>query len=130
MSMQKAIVEIKKPCKVNLDSMDSDANGKYCTVCQISVIDFTQKSAEEITSYFQTYKSQKTCGIFKSEIVKTGNKLDSFISYLYHKKLKFVGVLITGLLILTGCKTKKQTTTYYGSGRALDEKINSIENVK
>ena len=127
--MQKAIIEIKKPCRVNLNSMTPDEKGRFCSVCETSVIDFTQKSTEEITSYFQTYKSEKTCGIFKSEIVKTDNKLDGFIWYLYHKKLKFVAVLLTSLLIITGCKTKKHVTSY-GTPRLLDEKINSIENVK
>ncbi len=127
--MQKAIIEIKKPCRVDLNSMIPDEKGRFCNVCQTSVIDFTQKSTEEITSYFKTYKSEKTCGIFNSEIVQTGNMPDGIISYLYHKKLKFVAVLITGLLILTGCKTKKHVTSY-GTPRLLDEKTNSIENVK
>ena len=57
--MQKAIVEIKKPCLVNLDLMNSDEKGKFCTVCQTSVIDFTNKSSDDIALYFQTYKNEK-----------------------------------------------------------------------
>lgn len=128
--MTKPIIEIKKPCEVNLHSMPLDSKGRFCSVCQTTVIDFTQKSTHEIASYFQTYKSEKVCGIFKSEIVMTDNNFDNLISYLHSKKLRFVAVLITGVLILTGCKTKKHTGTTYGGPRFLDEKMNPIENVK
>ena len=129
MPMQKAIVEIKKPCLVNLDLMNSDEKGKFCTVCQTSVIDFTNKSSDDIALYFQTYKNEKICGKFDSRIVKTDNKLDSFVLFLYFKKLKFVAVIITGILIITGCKTKKHTSSY-GTPRFLDEKPQVIESLK
>ena len=128
--MQKAIVEIKKPCRVDLNTMIPDEKGRFCGVCQTSVIDFTNKTPDEIALYFRIHAAEKNCGIFKNSDVKTDNTFDNLISFLYSKKLKFVAIFITGLLILTGCKTKKQTTTSYGSGRALDEKTNSIENVK
>jgi len=128
--MQKAIIEIKRPCNVNLDLMNSNEKGKFCAVCQTFVIDFSNKSVEEITDYFLTYKSEKTCGIFKTEIVQTDNKFDNIISVLNSKKLRFLAILITGLLILTGCKTKKHVGTTYGTPRFLDEKTNAIENIK
>jgi hypothetical protein len=127
--MQKAIIEIKKPCTVNLDLMNSDEKGKFCTVCQTSVIDFTNKSPDEIAVYFRTYKNEKICGKFDPHIVKTGNKIDSFVLYLYSKKLKFVAIIITGILFLTGCKTKKHTSSY-GTPRFLDEKPQTIESLK
>jgi hypothetical protein len=128
--MQKAIVEIKKPCSVDLKSMDSDASGKLCQVCQTRVIDFTKKSPNEIALYFQLHKSQKNCGIFNNSILKTENKLDNLISRLHSKELRLLALFITGLLIFAGCKTKKHTGTTYGTPRFLDEKTNSIENIK
>ena len=83
MAMEQKLVEIKKTCTVNLDSVIPNEKGKFCSVCQTSVIDFTQKSTEEIASYFQTYRPEKMCGVFKSELVQTDSKLDVFISYLY-----------------------------------------------
>lgn len=129
MLMKKVLVEIKNPCKVNLDSVIPDEKGKFCSVCQTSVVDFTQKSTEEITSYFQTYGSDKKCGVFKSEMVQTDSKLDIFISYLYSNKLRCIAILVTGILIITGCKTKKHTQTM-GNVRFLDEKMNAIESIK
>lgn len=127
--MQKVIVEIKKPCEVDLNLMAPDSKGRFCSVCQTSVVDFTNKSSEEIVMYFQQEYNQNACGTFNAWDVKTGNKLDNFISYLYSKKLKFVAVLITTILILSGCKTRKHGRTS-GNVRFLDEKINTIENVK
>ncbi|MES2761231.1 MAG: hypothetical protein V4677_03450 [Bacteroidota bacterium] len=128
--MQNALVEIKKPCKVDLNTMTPDANGRFCNVCQTSVIDFTNKTPDEIALYFQMHAGKKNCGIFKTSDIKTGNRLDNFISFLHSNQLKFVAVVVTGLLVLTGCKTKKHTTSGYGATRFLDEKTNSIENVK
>lgn len=99
-------VEIKKPCLVNLDSVIPDEKGQFCSVCQSSVVDFTNKSPDEITQYFQENKHKRTCGTFNSWDVKTENKTDQLISYLQNKKLKMVAVFIIGLLVLSGCRVR------------------------
>ena len=124
------IISIPEPCHEDWNKMQPDEKGKFCSVCQTSVIDFTNKTTDEIALYFQVHIGEKKCGIFKSCDVKTDNKIDNLITFLYSKKLKFIAVFITGLLILTGCKTKKHTGTTYGGPRFLDKKTNSIESVK
>lgn len=99
-------VEIKKPCYVNLDSVIPNENGKLCSVCQTSVIDFTNKTPDEIAAYLQNNSAKSNCGTFNSWDVKTNSKADQLISYLQSKKLKMFAVFIIGLLVLSGCRVR------------------------
>ncbi|MES2761229.1 MAG: hypothetical protein V4677_03440 [Bacteroidota bacterium] len=114
-------IEIKRPCFVKLESTGSDERGKFCPVCQTSVVDFTNKTPDEITSYFQTHSIKNTCGTFNSWDVKHERKVDQLISYLQHKKLKFLAVFIIGILVLTGCRIRRQGAPAYGqNGKYLE----------
>jgi hypothetical protein len=129
--MQNSIIEIKKPCFVNLDSVIADEKGKWCSVCQTSVIDFTNKSPEEIAAYLQNNSAKSNCGTFNSWDVKTNSKTDQLISYLQSKKLKFLAVFVIGVLILTGCRVRTKGVVSHGQNpRILNEASQSIENVK
>ena len=130
MPMQKVIIEIKKPCHVDLNTMVSDEKGKFCSVCQTTVVDFTNKSPDEIALYFKENQYISNCGTFNSWDVKTDRKIDQLISFLQNKKLKFLSVFVIGLLVLSGCRTRKGRHTTGQTARFLDEKTNSIENVK
>ena len=99
---------------VNLDSVILDEKGQFCSVCQKSVIDFTQKTPEEISSYLQKNKAQKPCGTFNRWDVKSDSKVDQLIVFLQNKRFKFLAVLITGLLIITGCRVRTRGVVAYG----------------
>ena len=63
-------LSIQNPCSENYDQFKKTFNGGYCTSCAKEVIDFTNKSSEEIKNYF-TNNTNKTCGRFKSEQLTT-----------------------------------------------------------
>ena len=123
------IIEIKKPCHENLNNMAPNSEGRFCGTCQTSVIDFTDKSPNEISDFFKNNKREKLCGIFNSEVVKTESIIDNFIYYLFSKKIKFLALFIVSILIVSGCKTKKQGKSY-GTSRILDKKNESIESIQ
>ncbi len=116
--MQKEIIEIKEPCRVNLDSVLPDENGRFCSVCQKSVIDFTTKSPEEIASYLQKNSAQKPCGTFNSWDVKSERKVDRLIIFLQQNRLKFLAVFIIGLMTITGCRTRTGGAPTYAGENA------------
>jgi hypothetical protein len=128
--MNQAIVQIKTPCQVDLDIMASDERGRFCSVCQTSVVDFTAKTPEEISLYFLNHQHQSFCGTYNRTEVKTDDAFYNFISRLHTKKMKFLAVLIVGVLVLAGCKTKKQMSTRTSGSRYFDENKQSIENLK
>lgn len=111
--MQQAKIEIKKPCLVNLDGVVPDENGRFCSVCQKSVVDFTHMSPQEIAVYFQQQHTEKHCGTFNSWDVKSDNKIDRLILFLQNKRLKFLAVLIIGLLFITGCRIRTRGVVAY-----------------
>ena len=59
------IVRIPEPCHEDWNGMTPDANGKFCSSCAKSVIDFSNKSDTEIRDILLEKKDQKVCGHFK-----------------------------------------------------------------
>lgn len=64
-------LQINTPCSENFDQFKPTQKGGFCDSCQKEVIDFTHMSADQIVMYFQNNSTQKTCGRFKSEQLKT-----------------------------------------------------------
>lgn len=66
MKDQNIIIRIPEPCHEDWNKMTPDANGKFCGSCQKSVLDFSNKTDEEIKDILMHYKNQKVCGRFKT----------------------------------------------------------------
>lgn len=66
---QKLNITIPKPCHEDWNSMTPDQTGRFCSSCTKSVVDFTNKSTEEIQQYFIENSGAKVCGRFKNEQV-------------------------------------------------------------
>ncbi|AXB56377.1 hypothetical protein [Flavobacterium fluviale] len=58
-------ITIPEPCHESWDKMTPDATGRFCLVCNKSVIDFTNKLPDEIQHFFRNNKDQEVCGRFK-----------------------------------------------------------------
>lgn len=89
-------IAIDEPCNESWQNMQSNADGKFCTHCSKTVVDFTQQTSYEIKSYFQQNK-ENTCGRFTQQqldetyTVYEANKFDHY---------KFVASLALGILSL------------------------------
>lgn len=128
--MRNTLVEIKSPCKVNLDGMPQNESGRFCSVCSTTVVDFTDKTPEEISQYFLSHQGEHFCGAFNRQEVKTESRFYNSVSVLYSGKLKFVALFISGLLLLMGCKTRKYGRTAGVPVKMLDEKNEPIESIQ
>jgi len=86
MSQQKEItINIEPPCNENWDTMPSSGNGRFCSNCQKTIIDFSHLSDQELLNYFSKPGSA-TCGRFHND------QLNKKILALNHKQnpwLKF-----------------------------------------
>ena len=56
-------LQIPKPCHENWHQMFPKAGGRYCLVCQKTVVDFTAMTDAEIVSFFKA-KPAAVCGRF------------------------------------------------------------------
>jgi hypothetical protein len=55
---------IPEPCDKNWNDMQLETNGRFCGVCDHSVIDFSNMSDFSIVSYLENHKHEKVCGRF------------------------------------------------------------------
>jgi hypothetical protein len=55
-------LKIASPCSQNREEMIPNAEGRFCTHCQKTVIDFTQMSDYEIAAFIHLNKGKQICG--------------------------------------------------------------------
>ncbi|MES2131254.1 MAG: hypothetical protein V4506_02835 [Bacteroidota bacterium] len=128
--MSHTIVEIKKPCQITSEHMTPHKKGSFCRACQTAVVDFTNKTPEEISAYFMKHKDEAVCGTFNRMDVKTDSKTDKLISFFYSRKLKFAAIFILGILVLAGCRTRRGRPITRGKLSIAGETTQFFENLK
>jgi len=69
METPKYIIRIPDPCHEDWNKMTPDDKGKFCNSCCKSVVDFTNKSDQEIIDILQSAGEGKVCGHFKKSQV-------------------------------------------------------------
>lgn len=69
------IIRIPEPCHEDWNSMQPDAKGKFCSSCNKSVFDFSNKTDTEIRNVLMEYKDQKVCGRFRKSQIDRPLKL-------------------------------------------------------
>lgn len=77
------------PCKENWDKMLPNEQGKHCTLCAKTVVDFTSKSELEILEYFNAAKKE-ICGRFKNDQFMSG---ESYLKQLPQRARYFLYAL-------------------------------------
>jgi hypothetical protein len=87
------VLSVPKPCSEKWSSFTSASDGGFCSSCSKVVIDFTDKSQDEIADYFG-HKKENTCGRFRA---------NQLTPYVIHQPLGINPgwkLLITSLVIL------------------------------
>ena len=59
-------LQIENPCHENWNNMQACSEGKFCSACYKTVIDFTRKRGDEIISTLEKNKGAEICGRFKA----------------------------------------------------------------
>lgn len=59
-------ISIPAPCHEDWNKMTPKDNGRFCSVCCKTVVDFTMMSDEEVFNYWSSAK-EKPCGRFKED---------------------------------------------------------------
>jgi hypothetical protein len=60
-------ISIPVPCHEDWNKMTPNEKGSFCSKCSKTVVDFTQKSPDEITTILLKSASNKVCGRFMTE---------------------------------------------------------------
>lgn len=62
---------IPKPCSASWNKMHPNTQGRFCDLCSKTVVDFSNKSTQEIEQYFKKNSKEKTCGRFRTDQLKS-----------------------------------------------------------
>lgn len=64
-------IHIPDPCFEDWDKMTSNEQGSFCQVCSKTVVDFSEKSENEIQSFLLGNMDKKVCGRFRISQLET-----------------------------------------------------------
>jgi hypothetical protein len=85
-------LKIDSPCKQNWDSMKQDVNGKFCSHCSKTVIDFTKLTDNQVVQIIDQ-TSDKLCGRF------TEHQLNRVLKSTQPSGNSYVYKILAGLLL-------------------------------
>lgn len=87
-------ISIQKPCHENWDAMTPNEQGAFCGKCVKTVVDFSNKSIEEIKTFFIGKQNEKVCGRFEKAQL-TSLSFDAFYNEFkgFHFTKRFAVIL-------------------------------------
>lgn len=89
---------IPKPCHENWNLMTPQEQGRHCDVCSKVVVDFSQKSPQQVVEIMETAEGS-VCGNFKlSQLDQTAQmKVFKNPSNLFNRNIKYLALTVFGL---------------------------------
>ena len=60
-------ISIPKPCHEDWAAMTPNEQGRHCTSCDKTVVDFTLMDDDEVKYFFINKKEEKVCGRFRNQ---------------------------------------------------------------
>ncbi len=116
-------IHIPKPCHENWNAMTPNELGRHCSVCSTTVVDFTQKTDEEIIDFLQSTK-QKVCGRIKHKQKVIAQRQGT--KWWWKAKIAAAGIAV---IMSFGEMYGQNTETIYphlGIGQVLDNKRKAV----
>ena len=95
---------INEPCHENWDAMTPNTQGAFCKVCAKDVVDFSNKSLNQIKSFFSEERTEKVCARFKEEQLQELSVEDFVSKFQYWniaKKFAAIFFIAFGLTIFS-----------------------------
>ena len=80
-------IQIPKPCYEPWDKMTPENNGRHCSQCRKTVIDFTNWPQEDILQYIQKQDIPDVCGRFKENQLTPPIDTDHFVTSIAYSPL-------------------------------------------
>lgn len=94
-------ISIPNPCHEDWSKMNPNNEGKFCSSCSKTVVDFTKMSKEEIHTYFRLKSGENTCGHFYASQLEDNKNPKSSV----FKRVNYFATILLGLFLpLSSCK--------------------------
>lgn len=104
-------ISIPEPCHENWAEFTPTEKGAFCGSCQIDVVDFSNKSPNEIKSILKENAGKHMCGRFKKTQLVELN--DDFFAWQnqsarsFQSKFLYACLIVFGMTLFTGCESNQ-----------------------
>lgn len=119
-------ISIQKPCHENWDTMTPNEQGAFCGKCVKTVVDFSNKSIEEIKEFFIGKQNEKVCGRFEKAQL-TSLSFDAFYNEFkgFHFTKRFAVILYFtfGMWLFNASSVNAQTKEHLKGDVQVDHNI-------
>ncbi|MEX1002968.1 MAG: T9SS type A sorting domain-containing protein [Crocinitomicaceae bacterium] len=103
-------LDIPEPCHENWADFTPTEKGAFCGSCQIDVVDFSNKSPNEVKTILQAKAGKKMCGRFRKTQLDELN--DDFFAWenqsqrSFQSKFLYACLIVFGMSLFTSCHVK------------------------
>ncbi len=108
-------ISIKKPCHENWESFTPNEQGAFCGKCVKTVVDFSNKSLDEIKDFFSAKQDEKICGRFEKTQL-TSLSFDAFYNefrgFNFTKRFAVILYLTFGMWLFNASSGSAQSTIH------------------
>lgn len=110
-NMKPFTLTIPEPCSERWDNMESTADGRFCSSCRKTVVDFSQMDDTELVAFFRERSAKPVCGRFcETQLDRVFNLPESHRPpFLYHAARIAASVLLLQTLIPAANAQQKRT---------------------
>lgn len=108
-------ISIKKPCQENWETMTPNEAGAFCGKCIKTVIDFSDKSLDDIKSFFEQKQSEKVCGRFQQKQLVSlsfDSFFEEFKNFAFTKRFAVILYFTFGMWLFETSSGIAQTQTH------------------
>jgi hypothetical protein len=111
---------IAAPCPFAASKLNKNSEGYFCKSCSKTIVDFRDKTTEEI---FEVLKQNKVCGVFLNEQLEVQPKLN------FRSSLKFQFLLLASILgfSIKPIKSQINNTVIDTSDKIKTEKVSKVK---
>ena len=128
MSLQ---LHIPTPCTENWDAMTPEEQGRFCSHCQKTVIDFSQMTDNDIIYFLEKHKAERICGRFQNtQLNRDINVVNYSKSVSYRESAIFISSILaaTSLAAQSDSLPKIDTTFVTSENTATAVQDTAISN--
>jgi hypothetical protein len=125
-------ISIPEPCHENWADFTPTEKGAFCGSCQIDVVDFSNKSSNEIKTILKENAGKSVCGRFKKSQLDDLN--DDFFAWenqsakSFQSKFLYACMIVFGMTLFTSC-TIESGLNFSNDGIALFDNSTSQLNI-
>ena len=105
-------ISIPEPCHENWAEFTSTEKGAFCGSCQIDVVDFSNKSPEEVKNILKKNAGKHLCGRFrKSQLDELNNEFSAWENQSvksFQSKFLYACLIVFGMSLFTSCNVSEQ----------------------